>query len=496
MNSYTDFLKKKSCQAFLLIFLITFLLFIPASAQKAIDFTLKDLDGNLTRLSNYYQKNVILLDFWATRCLPCIKELSHIQKFYEKYKEKGLKIFAISVDTPGTIANVKSFVNRYKYSFPVLLDTESKVVALYNPRMILPYTILINMEGNIKFVHQGFSPGDENFLEQKIIELLKPKEKVKIKKFSYHTNEALLIRNFSDKDYVKQIREGRTFQIINQFNLSLTGGDYILGIRFDSYLDFSPLKEKFSLAKRFLEVNKRKFSLRVGDFYYSIGRGLILSVLKTFEEEGLEYMIDTTVEGGKLGLSHGQFSAEFFGGWIDRKDSDLKDKILGGAINWKLNGSANLQFNYLYSQLEEGSNFGNKKVYIESINLDVHKISNYAKFYGEFALIQKDNYYSDDRINGHGLYLESGIFLGNFTLLLEFKDYNQLNYEYNRPPLLESEQLDILANQFDTDATDITGISGRIDYYSPKISTLIYGKVSYTKDSPETFIINLTLVIP
>jgi hypothetical protein len=376
-------------------------------------------------------------------------------------------------------------MKRYKYSFPVLLDTESRVVALYNPRVILPYTILIDREGNLNYFHQGYSPGDENFLEQKIIELLKPKEIGKLKKFSYHLNEAFLNRNFSDKDYVDQVREGRTSQIINQLDLSLTGGDYLLGIRLDSYLDFSPWKDKFTLAKRFFELNSKKFSLRVGDFYYSSGRGLTLSVLKTFEKEGLEYIIDTTIDGGKISLSLGHIFAEFLGGWIDRAGSNLKDKIFTGVFAWKYKDMANFQFNYLYSQLEEGSAFDNKKISMESISLDVPKVSEHAKFYGEFSLTQKDTYYSVDRINGHGLYLESGFFIGNFSFLLEFKDYKYLDFEYNRPPLLESEQLEILANQFDTDATDITGISGRIDYYSPHISTLFYGKFSFIKDSPE-----------
>ncbi|NIO49719.1 MAG: redoxin domain-containing protein [Candidatus Aminicenantes bacterium] len=478
-------MKKRFSKAFLFIFLITFLGIIPAKAQRAIDFALNDLDGNLIKLSDYYHKNVILIDFWATWCVPCIKELPHFQKFYDRYKEKGLRIFSISVDGPETVALVKTFVKRYRYSFPVLLDTESRVVALYNPRVILPYSILIDREGNINYVHQGYSPGDENFLEQKIIKLLKPKEIGKLKKFSYHINEAFLSRNFSDKDYVDQVREGRTSQIINQLDLSLTGGDYLLGLRFDSYLDFSPLKEKFALAKRFFELNNEKLSLRVGDFYYSSGRGLALSVLKTFEKEGLEYIIDTTIDGGKISFGYGQIFAEILGGWIDRETSSQKDKIFTGVFSWKVKHIANFQFNYLYSRLEEGSSFDNRKVSMESISLDIPKISEHAKFYGEFSLIHKDTYYSDDRINGHGLYLEPGFYIGNFSFLLEFKDYKYLDFEYNRPPLLESELLEILANQFDTDATNVTGISSRVDYYYPKISTLFYGKFSFIKDSPE-----------
>ncbi len=81
-----DFLKKGFSKAFLFIFLMIFLGIIPARAQRAIDFTLKDLDGNPMKLSDYYNKNVILIDFWATWCVPCIKELPHFQKLYDRYK--------------------------------------------------------------------------------------------------------------------------------------------------------------------------------------------------------------------------------------------------------------------------------------------------------------------------------------------------------------------------------------------------------------------------
>jgi peroxiredoxin len=479
------FSKKRLCRTFLFIFLFLFLGLIPASAQKAIDFTLKDLNGNSIKLSDYYHKNIILIDFWATWCVPCIKELPHFQKLHEKYKEKGLKILAVSVDGPDTAAQVKNFIKRYKYSFPVLLDSESRVVALYNPRVILPYTILVDRDGSIQYVHQGYSPGDEKVLEEKIMRLLEPRELGQLKKFSYYLNEAFLNRNFSDRDYVERIREGRSSQIINQLDLSIAWDNILLGMRFDSNIDFSPVKEKFNLAKRFLEINKKSFSLRIGDYYYSVGRGLTLSVLKTFEKEGLEYIIDTTIDGGKLSFNNGHLYTDFSGGWIDRVDSDLKDKFFSSVIGWEYKETAKIQFNYLYSRLEEGSTYGNKKVSMESISLDAPKISNLAKFYGEFSLIQKDTYYSEERIYGHGLYLESGLFTGNFSFLLELKDYKYLDFEYNRPPLLESEQLEILANQFDTDATDITGIACRMDYYSPKTSTLLFGKFSYIKDSPE-----------
>jgi peroxiredoxin len=467
------------------IFLLLFILgLIQAKAQKAIDFTLKDLDGDSQRLSDYFQKNVILIDFWATWCIPCVKELPHFQRFYDKYKEKGLVVLAITVDGPETVAMVKPFVKSHKYNFPVLLDTESKVIALYDPRVILPYTILIDRQGKIKHVHQGYSLGDEKVIEEEILELLEPKEEVKGKRFSFYLNEAFLNRNFSDRDYVDRIREGRKSQIINQLDLSLTLGDFLAGVRGDANLDFSPLKENYRLAKRFFEINKRDFNLRAGDFYYSVGRGLIFSVLKTFEKEGLEYIIDTTVDGGKFTLSQKQFSAEIFGGWLDREDSNLKDKVYGGTLGWRYRDRADFKINFLGSQLESGSAYGNKNVFIESASLDIPNLGNKAKCYGEFLLIQKRKFYDEEGIDGHGIYLESGLFMGNLSVLFEFKDYKNLDFEYNRPPLLESEQLPLLANQFAKDARDVTGLSSRLDYNLPKISTLLFGKLSYLQDRP------------
>ena len=471
------------------VLIIVLILFIPnlLQAQKAIDFTLKDLEGKNIRLSDFIGTHVILIDFWATWCIPCVKELPHFQKFQENYEKEGLKIFAITVDGPESVAMVRPFMERYKYTFPVLLDIESRVIALYNPRVIMPYTVLIDRQGQVRSVHQGYSPGDEIKIEEELKQLLEEERTEKKQGVSISGNEAVLNRNFSDQDYIDKFREGRRSQIINRFDLSLVYGDMLAGIRFDTDLDFSPLQDDYSLEKRFIELNRKNYSIRAGDYYYSIGRGLMLSVLKTFEKEGLEYIIDTTIDGGKMAFYFNDFSLEAYGGWIKRELTDINDSVFGGSAGWNIRQFADLKINFLGSRLETGSNFGNKRVSMESISVNIPNISDWSKLYGEFVLIQKEKHYSGEQIDGHGIYFESGLFFGNLTMLFEFKDYKNLDFEYNRPPLLESELLPEVANQFVKDAEDIMGVTGRLDYYFPGITTLFWGKMSYFDDSPDKF---------
>jgi peroxiredoxin len=463
----------------------------PAFAQNAIDFALKDLQGDTVRLEDFIGKDVILINFWATWCVPCVKELPHFDGFHKKYGERGLTVLTITVDGPETVAKVKPFMERYGYTFPVLLDTESRVIALYNPRVILPYTVLIDRQGRIRHWHQGYSLGDEKTVEEELVALLgeeaagaEARAEAEAKKMSVALNESLLFRSFSDDASGGGVRLGQKNQIINRLDASLTYKNFLLGARADVEADFSPWESDARLAKRFFEYSGSKWNLRLGDYYYSVGRGLLLSVLKTFEKEGLEYIIDTSIDGGKLSLAAAPFFAEVYGGWIDQGFSEVKDKVYGGILGWRVKEFAELRLNLMGSRLDIYNVSGDRDVSMASVSVDIPDISDKAKIYGEFVLSGKEKYYSGDKVGGHGVYLESAFFLGDFTLLFEFKDYLNLDFAYNRPPMLESEQLAVLANQFAKEAVDTTGITGGVDYYLAERSMLFWGKAAYIQESP------------
>ncbi|MDP8256174.1 MAG: TlpA disulfide reductase family protein [Candidatus Alcyoniella australis] len=156
--------------------LICALLFVPVAAQglgeEAVDFGLKSLEGRTVYLSDFLGEKVILVSFFVTWCKPCEREYPQLEKLYQQYKDQGLVVLGISADNSSSVAQVGPTMRRSKVSYPVLLDQDNQVLAQYNPNSKFPYTLIIAKDKTIQYVHEGFSPGDEQALETKIKQLL------------------------------------------------------------------------------------------------------------------------------------------------------------------------------------------------------------------------------------------------------------------------------------------------------------------------------------
>jgi peroxiredoxin len=140
----------------------------------ATDFAARDLDGKTVKLTDYLGKQVILIDFWATYCEPCLAEMPSLRKLYEKNKAQGFVVLAVSLDGPETVAEVPSFAKRNTMTFPVLLDEDSRIASIYNPKKSAPLSVLIDRRGKIVRVHEGFNPGDDAATDMAVANVLDP----------------------------------------------------------------------------------------------------------------------------------------------------------------------------------------------------------------------------------------------------------------------------------------------------------------------------------
>jgi peroxiredoxin len=140
--------------------------------SAAQDFNARDTNGNTFRLSDHIGKEVVLIDFWATWCVPCLAEMPHLERMYEQYKSRGFLVVAVSMDGPETIADVPAFAKRNQMNFTVLLDEDSSIAGVYNPRKSAPLSAIIDKQGRISAVREGYNAGDEAYVEKDVLKAL------------------------------------------------------------------------------------------------------------------------------------------------------------------------------------------------------------------------------------------------------------------------------------------------------------------------------------
>ncbi|MBU1006883.1 MAG: TlpA family protein disulfide reductase [Candidatus Omnitrophica bacterium] len=135
--------------------------------RPAPDFTLMDIYGNETSLSDFKGK-VVILDFWATWCPPCKAEIPHFVELYDMYQDEGLEIIGISLDWNGERV-LAPFAKENGMNYPILLGNDD-VNSLYGGVMSLPTTFIIDKDGGIRDRFIGYR--DKAVFEEAIKDLL------------------------------------------------------------------------------------------------------------------------------------------------------------------------------------------------------------------------------------------------------------------------------------------------------------------------------------
>jgi peroxiredoxin len=132
-------------------------------------FTLTTLEGQPGALSQY-KGQVVMVNFWATWCGPCQQEMPLLDQMYKKYKPAGFTLIGVNVDKEAP--PVKELMARRPVSFPVLLDPANQVSKAYHVDE-MPSSVIIDRKGEIRYIHRGYKPGDENEYQDRIRQLIR-----------------------------------------------------------------------------------------------------------------------------------------------------------------------------------------------------------------------------------------------------------------------------------------------------------------------------------
>ena len=129
-----------------------------AIGSEAPDFSVKLNNGETFTLSDK-KGQVILLNFWATWCSNCVKEMPAIEKLYEEY---GNQVVIIGVNVGEDKSTVDAFIDTKNYTLPIAYDTESNISNLY-PSAGIPYTVIIGKDGLVTETFLGAKDADSQY---------------------------------------------------------------------------------------------------------------------------------------------------------------------------------------------------------------------------------------------------------------------------------------------------------------------------------------------
>ena len=142
----------------------------PELGTAAPAFSAKTIDGEPMNLEDL-KGRVVLIDFWATWCGPCVQAMPTIQALHEKYADRGLVVIGVSLDSPKSGDAIKEFLEDKKITFAQIHDADGSIAEKFGVSPI-PHSVIIGKDGTVQANHIGFMPGMDTQYTEEIEALL------------------------------------------------------------------------------------------------------------------------------------------------------------------------------------------------------------------------------------------------------------------------------------------------------------------------------------
>jgi thiol-disulfide isomerase/thioredoxin len=160
----------RAFSVFAMTMLVASLAWAATVSGPAPNFTLQSNAGGQVSLASLKGK-VVMVNFWATWCVPCRQEMPHLQALYQKYNSLGFELLAVNVEK-NNAEGARRWLQETPVTFPVLFDPENQVTKLSKVQT-MPSTVIIGRDGTMRFMHNGYKPGYENDYQTQVRALLR-----------------------------------------------------------------------------------------------------------------------------------------------------------------------------------------------------------------------------------------------------------------------------------------------------------------------------------
>ena len=412
----------------------------PSVAQETTaDWTLETITGETVNFHETLGKGPVVLNFWATWCRPCLKEMPHMNRLAGEYAGR-VTFLAVNTDASKAVAKVAPFINTMGYdNLIVPLDTGAELQQLLQVGGILPFTIMFDGQGREIFRHIGYKEGDEEELQRQIEALLANIDQgVEVATGKPAWGEAVTATDRFEYSYAKETRR-EIFE--NWLDVSYQFGGFRTGIMLNSQAPSEEGGRGTNIEHRFFEFNSSNVFVRAGHFYGLFGRGLVFN---SYEDRTIR--IDTRLDGLIGTYKRGKITATAFSGTPTVNDKDIRAADFNYALPYKINlAVTGMTYQRDDEILEE-----------DKVNRDwitaarARQNFGFGDYYLEYGWKNDFSFSYDPQVNtesGRALYGNLNFYEGPFSVSWETSDYYRFELipradgitALNRPPALARE---------------------------------------------------------